>query len=137
MINTKCACSRARRAGRSLTNFYDEALGPVGLKITQFSVLRTIERMGPVSISSLATEMALDRSTLGRNLGILERQGLLTFVAGEDLRERTVRLAARSHALLDEAVPLWENAQARVDLLLGQQGVETLFILLSKFEDLR
>ena len=120
-----------------MTNFYDEALGPVGLKITQFSVLRTIERMGPVSISSLATEMALDRTTLGRNLGILERQGLLTFVAGEDLRERTVRLAARSHALLDEAVPLWENAQARVDLLLGQQGVETLFILLSKFEDLR
>lgn len=137
MIHTKCACTRARRAARSLTNFYDNALDPVGLKVTQFSVLRTVERMGPVSISSLATEMALDRSTLGRNLGILEREGLITLAAGEDLRERTVRLESRAHALLAKAAPLWERAQARVEQLLGPQGVTTLFVLLSRFEDLR
>jgi DNA-binding MarR family transcriptional regulator len=137
MINTKCACSRTRRASRSLTNFYDDALSPVGLKITQFSVLRTIDRMGPVSISALAAEMALDRSTLGRNLGILEREGLLTLEAGRDLRERTVQLAARAHEVLAQAIPYWEKAQARIRRLLGERDVETLFHLLSKFEDLR
>jgi DNA-binding MarR family transcriptional regulator len=120
-----------------LTNFYDEALGPVGLKVTQFSVLRTIERMGPVSISSLAAEMALDRSTLGRNLGVMERQGLVTLSSGDDLRERTVRLALHARTLLKKALPLWERAQARVEQLLGPEGVASLFVLLAKFEDLR
>ena len=137
MITTKCACSRTRRAGRSLTHFYDQALGPVGLKITQFSVLRTVARMEPVSISKLASEMALDRSTLGRNLGLLERQGLLTVAAGEDLRERTVGLSGRSHALLEQAVPLWEIAQQQVERLLGKPGVETLLELLAQLDDLR
>ena len=137
MIHTKCACTRVRRAARSLTDLYDEALRPVDLKITQFSVLRTIDRMGLVNISSLAAEMALDRSTLGRNLAVLKRQGLVGLSEGDDQRERTVVLTSRARRLLDRAVPLWEQAQERVDNLLGKQGVAALFGLLAKFEELR
>jgi DNA-binding MarR family transcriptional regulator len=137
MIHTKCACTRVRRAARSLTDLYDEVLRPVGLKVTQFSVLRTIDRMSPVNISTLAAEMALDRSTLGRNLGVLERQGLVGLSEGDDQRERTVTLTSRARRLVDKAVPLWEQAQRRVDGLLGKQGVATLFALLGKFERLR
>lgn len=137
MVHTKCACTRVRRAARSLTGIYDEAIRPVGLKITQFSVLRTVARMGTVNISNLATEMALDRSTLGRNLGILARERLVNLADGDDLRERTVALTPRAHRLLEKAVPLWEHAQRRVDLLLGKDDVVTLFNLLSKFEELR
>ena len=137
MVQTKCACARVRRAARSLTDLYDEALRPVDLKITQFSVLRTIDRMGMVNISSLAAEMALDRSTLGRNLAVLERQGLVGLSDGEDQRERTVALTGRARRLLDRAVPLWEEAQERIDKLLGREGMATLFGLLGKFEQLR
>jgi len=137
MIHTKCACTRVRRAARSLTDLYDEVLRPVGLKVTQFSALRTVDRLGPVNISTLAAEMALDRSTLGRNLGVLERQGLVGLSEGDDQRERTVTLTSRARRLLDRAVPLWEQAQGRVDDLLGKQGVATLFALLGKFERLR
>ena len=135
-LNTKCACVRARRASRALTDVYDTALRPVGLKITQFSVLRTAQRMAPVSISVLAEEMALDRSTLGRNLLLLKHRGLVRLGEGDDLRERSVELTARARALLERATPLWDAAQAKVERQLGKQGVSTLFDLLLKLEQL-
>ena len=135
-LNTKCACVRARRASRALTYVYDAALQPVGLKITQFSVLRTAQRMAPVSISVLAEEMALDRSTLGRNLLLLKHRGLVRLGEGDDLRERSVELTARARALLERATPLWDAAQAKVERQLGKQGVSTLFDLLLKLEQL-
>jgi DNA-binding MarR family transcriptional regulator len=137
MIQTKCACTRVRRAARSLTDLYDASLRPLGLKITQFSLLRTLERMGPVNISDLAAEMALDRSTLGRNLAVLARQRLVSLSEGDDSRERTVALTPRAQRLLAKAVPHWDQAQARVNHLLGKDGMAALFTLLSKFEALR
>lgn len=135
MIQTKCACVRARRATRSLTALYDEALRPVRLKITQFSALRTIGRMEPVNVSRLAAEMALDRSTLGRNLLLLRRRGLVQFADGEDQRAWSIRLTPRSRGLLDRAIPLWEQAQAKVEGMLGREGVARLLALLERIEE--
>ena len=137
MIHTKCACTRVRRAARALTDAYDGALKPLGLKVTQFSLLRTVARMESPSLTALAQEMALDRSTLGRNVGILQRQGLVKLSGGHDLRERTVSLTPRARALLERAVPLWDGAQKRVERSIGAQGVSTLFDLLAKLEELR
>lgn len=136
-IHTRCACIRARRAARSLTDVYDDALRPAGLKITQFSVLRTVARMAPVSLSALAEEMALDRSTLGRNVALLERRGLLRVAEGTDLRERAVSMTPAAQRLLDRAVPMWERAQATVERTLGREGVDTLYTLLARLEGLR
>jgi DNA-binding MarR family transcriptional regulator len=137
MINTKCACVRARRASRALTDLYDAALRPVGLKITQFSVLRTLQRLGPVSISALAAEMALERSTLGRNLLLLKRDGLVRLGDASDMREWSVELTSRAVRLLERALPLWEEAQAKVESRLGKKDVATLFDLLARLEQLR
>jgi DNA-binding MarR family transcriptional regulator len=137
MTNIPCACTRARRAVRSLTKLYDTALKPVGLQITQFSVLRTINRMAPVNVSTLAEAMLLDRSTLGRNLTVLERRGLLVLSGGADLRERAVTLAPSARRLLQEALPRWEAAQRTVAETLGERGVADLFDLLEKLESLR
>lgn len=134
MIPTKCACVRTRRASRALSDLYDAALRPTRLKITQFSALRTIRRLQPVSISRLAQEMALDRSTLGRNLSLLKTRGLVRLTDGEDLREWSVQVTAKADALLADAVPLWDKAQAKVDRLLGKKGVASLFDLLEKLE---
>ncbi|HEX9183118.1 MAG TPA: MarR family winged helix-turn-helix transcriptional regulator [Burkholderiales bacterium] len=134
MLQTRCACVRARRATRSLTALYDDALRPVRLKITQFSVLRTIGRMQPVNVSRLAGEMALDRSTLGRNLLLLRRRGLLHFADGADLRAWSIELTPKARALLDKATPLWERAQAKVERVLGREDMATLFALLARIE---
>lgn len=137
MIHTQCACTRVRRAARLLTDNYDEALKPLGLKVTQFSLLRTVARMEAPSLTALAQEMALDRSTLGRNVGVLQRERLLDLSEGGDLRERTVSLTPQARRLLARAIPRWEEAQHRIDRTLGKQGVATLFELLGKLETLR
>jgi DNA-binding MarR family transcriptional regulator len=134
MIQTKCVCVRARRATRSLTALYDQALKPVRLRITQFSALRTIERLQPVSVSRLAEEMALDRSTLGRNLQLLRRRGLVGFADGEDLRTWSISITPKARDLLDDAAPLWEGAQAKLQRVLGAQGVKALFGMLERIE---
>ena len=131
---TRCACVRARRASRALTGLYDRALSPARLKITQFSALRTIQRLQPVNISRLADEMALERSALGRNLSLLRRRGLVRFSDGVDMREWAVALTPKGDALLGKALPLWQAAQGKVERLLGKEGVATLFGLLEKVE---
>ena len=137
MIRTPCACTRVRRAARLLTDNYDEALKPLGLKVTQFSLLRTVARMEAPSLTALAQEMALDRSTLGRNVGVLQREGLVSLSEGGDLRERTVSLTPQARRLVARAIPRWEEAQHRIERTLGKPGVATLFELLGKLEALR
>ncbi|SPS01573.1 MarR family winged helix-turn-helix transcriptional regulator [Cupriavidus taiwanensis] len=137
MIHTPCACTRVRRAARALTDVYDDALQPLGLKVTQFSLLRTIARTGTPSLTDLAREMALDRSTLGRNVGVLQRRGLVRLSEGNDLREHTVSLSPRARRLLAQAVPLWQQAQRRVEHALGTQEVAVLFDALARLEALR
>lgn len=134
---TPCACIRVRRAARTLSDLYDEALRPCGLKITQLSLLRTVARMQAPTLSGLAEAMALDRSTLGRNAGLLKRRGLVQISDGSDLRERAVTVTPRGRRLLEQAAPLWEQAQQRVHQSLGQQGLDALFHLLAKVEGLR
>src|SRR5216684_3296788 len=94
-LETPCACSTLRRATRAVTAMYDAALAPSGLRITQLSVLSTLARLGPLPVTHLAREAALDRSTMGRNLDPLERRGLVRIKVGDvDRRERVAHLTA-------------------------------------------
>src|SRR6201987_4350623 len=88
-FDTPCVCATLRRAARAITAAYDAALAPSGLRITQFSILRRLARLGPLPVTRLAAESALDRSTIGRNLNPLERRGLVRIEVGNvDQRER-------------------------------------------------
>ncbi|HEY7123361.1 MAG TPA: MarR family winged helix-turn-helix transcriptional regulator [Ktedonobacterales bacterium] len=129
-----CHCINLRRAAQAITQLYDDALEPSGLKVTQFSLLQAVRRRGPVSISALAEEVQLDRTTLGRNLHVLEREGLVSFAPGDDQREHTVRLTDQGKAAIKAAKPLWEQAQARVNEMLGKEQLETLTALLVKVQ---
>ena len=109
-----CTCTTLRRITRAVTASYDEALRPAGLRITQFAILRTLDRIGPVAVTRLAAEAALDRSTMGRNLDPLERRGLVRIAVGEkDQRERVVHLTDAGAAAIDAAAPFWIAAQRR------------------------
>src|SRR5262245_35637046 len=102
-----------------MTALYDEALAASGVKITQFSLLRAVERNEPAAIGTLAEDLDLDRTTLARNLEPLQRDGLIDLDAGEDRRVTEVRLTRKGRSALAKAMPLWRKAQADVGERFG------------------
>lgn len=115
VAESSCVCTTLRRISRAVTAAYDEALRPSGLRITQFAILRTLARVGPVAVTRLAAETGLDRSTMGRNLDPLERRDLVRIAVGEaDQRERVVHLTQGGTEAIALAVPFWTEAQARL-----------------------
>lgn len=120
MIAATCMATRTRMAARSLSRSYDAALRPVDLKATQFAVLVAASLSGGRrTITDLADALGLDRSSLSRNLQPLERRGLI-IVGPETLhRARHVDISAAGRSVLQQAVPLWERAQADLKARLG------------------
>jgi DNA-binding MarR family transcriptional regulator len=114
-----CLCANLRRAALALTSIYDEALAPHGLKVTQFSLLRTVQRHGAPNLTELAAATGLDRSTLGRNLRVLEGMGLVSLSAGEDQRDRVVALTPRGTARVRAAGRAWSELQQSLSAALG------------------
>ena len=122
----QCICVNLRRLARITTQLYDEALSGSGLKVTQYSLLCAVEREQPVAISALAEELDLDRTTMARNLSLLERDGLIVLRAGEDKRVTLVTLTARGRNAVARARPAWERAQARIAAGVGADRVAML-----------
>ncbi len=114
-----CLCTGLRQAALAATRFYDDALQSTGLKITMFRLLRRIGESGAPTMTGLAEIVQLDRSTLGRNLRVLERLGLVRLSEGEDERTRTIELTAAGLKKLEAALPLWASAQRRMKRRLG------------------
>jgi DNA-binding MarR family transcriptional regulator len=119
MNSDPCLCTGLRQAALAATRFYDDALQPTGLKITMFRLLRRIGEAGTPTITGLADIVQLDRSTLGRNLKVLERLGLVRLSEGEDERTRTAELTTTGRKKLEAALPLWAAAQRRMKKRLG------------------
>ena len=125
--DSPCACIALRRATRAVTAAYDAALAPSGLRVTQFSVLCTLARLGPLGVTRLAEKVALDRSTMGRNLDPLERRGLVHIEVGvTDRRERVAHLTPAGEAAIEAALPLWRDAQGRVTRLVETSALAAL-----------
>ncbi len=116
-----CTCFNLRKAARAVTQAYDEALKPSGLRSTQMALLTVVESRGPSAITELAEELVMDRTTLTRNLRPLMDRGLLEVVAGADRRQRPVAITAEGRAKLAEALPLWREVQSRLADRLGHE----------------
>ena len=121
-----CECANLRKAARAVTQLFDAALVPSGLKATQFTLLVTSQLSGEATINELAERMAMDRTTLSRNLKPLIREGLLEVGSGEDGRTRLVRISPKGERALDEAYPMWRAAQEEVIGALGRERYEVL-----------
>jgi len=128
--HSACTCGSLRKASRRISQFYDAALAPVGIKSTQFSILAEIERGsidGPLTMCELATSMVMDRSTLGHNLRPLERDDLLSLqLAMTDRRKRHVALTKKGKATLQRARRLWRNAEGRFEKIFGKRHAADL-----------
>ena len=121
-----CVCATARMAARSLTRIYDRALEPAGIRTTQFSVLARLLEEGPLALTHLAGRLAMDRTTLARDLRPLERRGLVAISVGADRRVRMAELTPAGRRLVDEVRPLWKQVQRDVRAQLGPDHVARL-----------
>jgi DNA-binding MarR family transcriptional regulator len=118
----RCLCTSLRQAAFAVTEVYDRALAPSGLKITMFRLVRRIAEAGRPSISELARIVELDRSTLGRSLRVLEKDGLVRFVDNaDDERSKRVMLTPAGKAALAKALPLWTKAQTGMRAVFGAE----------------
>lgn len=118
-IGRSCACYNLRRAARAITRLYDDFLRPSGLRTTQFSVLMAAHLRGPITLTKLAEMTVTERTTLTRNLTLLEKKDYLRIEAGSDRRERKVAITEQGREALTVAIPLWEMAQAHIEKGLG------------------
>ncbi len=109
-----CVCSTLRMVSRAVTQLYDDVLRPSGLRVTQFSILATIARLGEANLRQLESMLAIDQTTLTRSLNLLERDGLIERASHPDARIRAMKLASKGRRALAAARPLWARAQDKV-----------------------
>jgi DNA-binding MarR family transcriptional regulator len=134
--SSTCNCLNIRRASQAITEVYDEFLAPSNLKIGQFSLLKHIDRLGPVSVSDLALSIRLDRTTLVRNLKPLEDRGFIADIATQGTRNRQLKLTDQGINAYKSAELLWGKAQSFFEEYLGKEDINAFTKVLSKIEAL-
>lgn len=115
----RCVANHTRMAARTITRAYDQALKPCGLTVTQFTILVALTRTSFASITEMADRLALERSSLSRNLTRLEKMGLLR--RRKEGRSQTIQITEEGTAKLEEAYPLWQEAQDKVEETIGPE----------------
>jgi DNA-binding MarR family transcriptional regulator len=125
-ISRTCIAVRLRLLNRVVTNFYDDALRSLGVKVSQLNILIATARLGLARPAQVCDILQLDTSTLSRNLKPLLAHGWLEVVPEEDARAQPFRLTPQGKSLIEKAVPAWEQAQRRATELLGEEGVALL-----------
>jgi DNA-binding MarR family transcriptional regulator len=126
-----CICLAVRQAARHVTQCYDQFLAPAGLRTTQFSILAKLKRKGPMTINALAAELVMDRTTLGRNILPLERDGLISIEPlASDRRSKALHLTKAGDKRLEAARTGWVKAQGRFESAFGGKRTSELRELL-------
>jgi len=127
----ECNCLAVRQAARHVTQFYDQTMAPVGLRISQFSILAKLQRLGPLSVNALAAEMVMDRTTLGRAIQPLVRQCLVAITRRDtDRRTKELHLTDAGAARLRDGVKQWIRAQDRFEEIFSTERTADLRALL-------
>jgi DNA-binding MarR family transcriptional regulator len=125
-ISKTCIAVRLRLLNRVVTSFYDDALRPLGLKVSQLNILIVTARLGLARPTQVCEILQLDVSTLSRNVKPLQAHGWLEVVPEEDARSQPFRLTAQGKRLIEKAIPAWEKAQQQATELLGSEGIALL-----------
>lgn len=125
-MSSDCTCIALRTASRKVTVLYDEALAPFGITLAQYGLMRRIADAVAISLTELGRRADLDRSTVGRNVRLLQKAGLVDPRIGEDQREAQVALSEAGQAVLAAARPAWLAAEAQIEARIGPEGVASL-----------
>jgi DNA-binding MarR family transcriptional regulator len=126
-----CYCMVTRKAARQITQFYSQFMAGTGLRATQFSVLSRLSRRGPTSINALADYFVMDRTTLGRNVRPLERDGLIAIKpSATDRRVKELHITKAGQKRFETALEGWAKAQAQFEASFGSaRAVEMRTVL--------
>jgi DNA-binding MarR family transcriptional regulator len=125
-IARTCIAVRLRLLNRVVTNLYDDALRPLGLKVSQLNILVVTAKLGLAQPIKVCDLLQLDTSTLSRNVERMRAKDWLEVVPGADARTQPFRLTAQGRKLLERAVPAWQRAQRQAEELLGNEGIALL-----------
>jgi DNA-binding MarR family transcriptional regulator len=125
-VASQCIGVRARRLNRAITRMFDGALRPHGLTSMQFTLLTSIQRLGPVAPVRLAEALDLEKSTLSRNLKVMERNGWTRARATEDARSHEIELSASGRKVYLSAAPSWRDVQREAKRLMGRNTPQVL-----------
>ena len=116
-----CVGFNTRRATRLITQYYDKALAPSGLRSTQYSLLNALSMLGETSMQDMSIIMAMDRTTLTRNLSPLVKRGLVKVSVGSDRRSRPITVTLKGKSALEKALPYWQEAQSHIVDAVGSE----------------
>ncbi len=122
----QCLCLASRRAARTITRAFDKELRPQGVRATQFSVLAILELQGPKSIGELAGMLGADRTTLTRNLALVEDGDLIRIRPGDDARARVATITPKGRKILNRALPAWRKVQSALTESMGAPMADSL-----------
>lgn len=126
IIFDQCLAGRLRILNRVVTNLYDEALRPLGVKTSQLNILVTVGKLGVARPTDICERLQLDTSTLSRNVERMRAKGWFEVVGDMDGRAQPFRLTTKGHKLVEKAKPRWDQAQKKVRKLLGNETVQTI-----------
>jgi DNA-binding MarR family transcriptional regulator len=125
-VSRTCIARQLRLLNRVVTNYYDDALRPLGLKVSQLNILIVTARLGLGRPAQVCELLQLDTSTLSRNVERMRARGWLEVVPEEDGRVQPFRLTPQGQRLIEKALPAWEKAQGQAGELVGNDGIALL-----------
>lgn len=121
-IANECLAMRLRLMNRKVTRIYDDALRPTGLRTGQLNILTVVAKLGFVSFGRVGKTLAMEKSTVSRNVERLRSLGWIKVLAGEDGRTRMLAVTKKGEQVLEQALPLWRQAQEEAREMLGETG---------------
>lgn len=125
-IASECIAVRIRLLNRTVTHIFDEALRPLGVKVSQLNVLMVVAKLGPISPGGVARRLNMEKSTLSRNVDRMRIHGWLKVSESDSGRVQRLQLGSAGRRLIEKALPFWKKAQAQTEALLGQQGARSI-----------
>ena len=125
-IASECIAVRIRLLNRTVTNIFDEALRPLGVKVSQLNVLMVVARHGPISPGDVARRLNMEKSTVSRNVDRMKTHGWLKVSEGDSGRKQILEVDSAGRKLIEKSLPFWKKAQAQTEALLGRQGARSI-----------
>jgi DNA-binding MarR family transcriptional regulator len=132
MACASCFCLASRQAARRITRLYDSHMQPSGIRVTQFTILSQLMLRGEMPIGKLAAILGMERTTLTRNLTLLEQRKWISSKAGDDPRSRMIAITAQGRGMVRRGFPYWSKAQVQVGKMLGADGQAALKLLAAR-----
>lgn len=133
LYKSTCYCTNLRRSANIISDFYDASLKSAGLTIAQYYLLINLSRLGSANITHWAEHVGLDRSTMVRNIKLLQTRDLVKITEGHG---KVFTLSSEGKRVLELAIPLWQRAQERIEDILGKDDIEAVFRISEKFQEL-